>query len=152
MQVKKLSFADRMLNIKVRKNNTKIKAQLFVSNSVASLEKLFGDLVSKRENKLVENYHNGQIKVGLQIKKSSKNSAEIEQLRAHATEAVAKFNGYKQEEIYIKFDDTVTKYQKGVVLEAVLLASYQFNFFKIKTRRASKQSTANRIGRRRYAE
>jgi len=132
LQVKKLSFADRMLNIKVRKNNTKIKAQLFVSNSVASLEKLFGDLVSKRENKLVENYHNGQIKVGLQIKKSSKNSAEIEQLRAHATEAVAKFNGYKQEEIYIKFDDTVTKYQKGVVLEAVLLASYQFNFLKSK--------------------
>lgn len=132
MQVKKLSFAHSMLKIKVRKNNTKIKAQLFVANSVASLDKLFGELVSKRENKLVENYHNGQIKMGLQIKKSSKDSLEIEKLRSQSADAIAKFNAYKQDEIYVKFDAGVSKYQKGVVLEALLLASYQFNFLKSK--------------------
>jgi len=121
-----------MLNIKVRKNNNRIKAQLFVTNSVASLEKGFGELVSKRDNKLVENYHKGQINLGVHIKKSSKDANEIEKLRVLVTQAVAKANGYKQDQLYIKFDDGVSKTQKAAVIEAVLLSSYQFNHLKSK--------------------
>lgn len=115
-----------MINIKIRKSNNKANARLYVGNGKKGLVDIFGERVSEEGYNLVENYNPKKLEIGIGIKKNSKDSQEIEKLRADAAKAVGKFNEYKQSAVAIDFENTVSKLQKMAVLEAMILANYQF--------------------------